>query len=72
MSALGLQLWWGLSLSCVPDVPRVPGVVVVAQEQQATWIRNFNPLVPTSARWPTSAGVYEPLYIYNQAAGEWV
>lgn len=46
--------------------------MVVAQEQQATWIRNFNPLVPTSARWPTAAGVYEPLYIFNEATGEWV
>ncbi len=72
MKALGCLLWLGLSLSCVPQVPREPGVVVVAQEQQATWIRNFNPLVPTSARWPTSAGVYEPLYIFNQATGEWV
>ena len=40
--------------------------LVISQEQQASWIRNFNPLTPGgSARWPTSAGIYEPLMRYN-------
>jgi peptide/nickel transport system substrate-binding protein len=43
------------------------------QEQQASWIRNFNPLIaPGTARWPTRAGVYEPLMIYNTLKGEFV
>jgi len=49
-----------------------PGVLVVSQEQQASWLRNFNPLNTTGgARWPSSAGIYEPLMIYNSVAGEW-
>jgi len=46
------------------------GVLVVSQEQQASWVRNFNPLTTaTSARWPTLAGVYEPLFIFNSVQG---
>ncbi|SEM02319.1 peptide/nickel transport system substrate-binding protein [Stigmatella aurantiaca] len=47
--------------------------MTVAQEQQASWIRNFNPLIaPGTARWPTRAGVYEPLMIFNTLKGEFV
>lgn len=63
---------WALLLACVEDVPREPGVAVLMLEQQATWIRNFNPFVPTSARRPTGSGVYEPLMIYNAMDGTWV
>jgi peptide/nickel transport system substrate-binding protein len=50
-----------------------PGVLVVVQEQQPAWIRNFNPLITTgAARWPTRSGIYEPLAIHNGATGEWV
>jgi peptide/nickel transport system substrate-binding protein len=49
-----------------------PGVLTLtAMEQQATWIRNFNPLMPGS-RWPSEAGIYEPLTVYNSMKGEWV
>ncbi len=49
-----------------------PGVLTLtAIEQQATWIRNFNPLMPGS-RWPSMSGIYEPLAIYNSMKGEWV
>lgn len=60
--------------SCVRDRPPVPaGVLVVSQEQQASWVRNFNPLTPATApRWPTLAGVYEPLYVYNGVKTEYV
>jgi peptide/nickel transport system substrate-binding protein len=48
-------------------------VLTVTQEAQASWIRNFNPLLaPGSARWPTRAGIYEPLFIYNTLKGEYV
>ena len=50
-----------------------PGVLVVSQEQQSSWIRNFNPLTSASAvRWPTLAGVYEPLYVFNSVKSEFV
>ncbi len=43
-----------------------PGVLTVSVEQQASWVRNFNPLVAAGgARWPTLGGVYEPLLIFN-------
>lgn len=67
MLALGL-------LACAdPVAPPQPGVMTVLQEQQAAWVRNFNPLLATGgARWPTSAGIYEPLLIYNRATGAFV
>ncbi len=46
-------------------------LTVTATEQQASWIRNFNPLMP-GGRWPSAAGIYEPLAIFNSAKGEWV
>jgi peptide/nickel transport system substrate-binding protein len=50
--------------------PLPPRVLVVSQEQQASWVRNFNPLTTaTSARWPTLAGVYEPLFVFNSVQG---
>ncbi len=62
------------AVACARDVPRAPaGVLVVSQEQQASWIRNFNPLTTaTSARWPTLAGIYEPLYVFNSQRSEYV
>lgn len=53
--------------------PPPEGVLVVSQEQQASWVRNFNPLTTaTPARWPTGAGVYEPLYVFNSVKSEHV
>ncbi len=53
--------------------PAAPGVLVVSQEQQSSWVRNFNPLTTaTSARWPTLAGIYEPLFVFNSVRTEYV
>lgn len=59
---------------CVRELPRPPeGVLVVSQEQQGAWIRNFNPLTPAGApRWPTLAGIYEPLFVFNSVTSEFV
>ena len=47
--------------------------LTIYQEAQLSWVRNFNPLSPAgSARWPTSAGIYEPLFIYNSMTAEYV
>lgn len=55
-----------------PEAAAPPGVLTVLQEQQAAWVRNFNPLLATGgARWPTAAGIYEPLLVYNRMSGEW-
>ncbi len=60
--------------SCVRETQRAPeGVLVVAQEQQASWVRNFNPLTTaTAARWPTLAGIYEPLFVFNSVKARYV
>ena len=40
--------------------------MTISKEQTQSWVRNFNPLAPgANARWPSVAGIYEPLFIYN-------
>ena len=59
---------------CAPERRPVPrGTLVVSQEKQASWVRNFNPLAPGGAElWPTKAGIYEPLMVFNTVKGEYV
>jgi peptide/nickel transport system substrate-binding protein len=55
------------------DSPKKRDGLIVYQESQISWTRNFNPLSPAgTARWPTKCGVYEPLYIYNSMTTKWV
>ncbi len=57
---------WSLWLGCQTTSTVPDDIVVVSQEQQVSWQRIFNPLLLNgSARWPTSAGIYEPMLIYN-------
>lgn len=66
VAALGIGLACAVSLHCAPPThTRAPGVMVVVQEQQGTWLRNFNPFLLGGARWPTAAGIHEPLLVYN-------
>lgn len=46
-----------------------PLLLTCNNEQQATWIRNFNPLMAEGAthRWPTRNAIYEPLFTWNTA-----
>lgn len=62
------------SAACVRErPPPPPGVLVVSVEQEASWIRNFNPLTPATApRWPTLAGIYEPLMVFSGVRGDFV
>jgi peptide/nickel transport system substrate-binding protein len=71
--AAAALLCGALAASCRVERAAPPAGVLTltATEQVATWTRNFNPLVPGS-RWPTAAGIYEPLAIYNSQRGEWV
>ena len=59
---------------CAPPKHELPaGVLVVSQEQLSSWVRNFNPLTPAAAsRWPTLAGVYEPMFVFNSIKSEQV
>lgn len=63
-----------IALTCTKHSPSTPpGILVVSQEQQASWVRNFNPLTTAAAaRWPTLAGIYEPLFVYNSVKAEYV
>ncbi|MEZ4532248.1 MAG: ABC transporter substrate-binding protein [Thermomicrobiales bacterium] len=46
-------------------------LVTISQEQQATWIKNFNPLNSAdTSRWPTQGGIYEPMAIYSTPQGQ--
>ena len=46
--------------------PLPEGVLLVTQEAASAWSRNFNPLTTAAApRWPTQAGSYEPLFVFN-------
>ena len=49
--------------------PATSGVMTISVAQQATWIRNFNPL-GSDNRFPTVHGIYEPMMIYNTVKGE--
>jgi peptide/nickel transport system substrate-binding protein len=45
----------------------------VSKEQQASWVRNFNPLAPGGAeRSFTKSGIYEPLLVFNTVTGAYV
>lgn len=69
VATIALLLWGG----CVTGEGVAPrGVLSVSVEQQSTWIRAFNPLAPGEARWPTRAGIYEPLMVHNAVKGAWV
>ncbi|MFT5680965.1 MAG: peptide/nickel transport system substrate-binding protein [Myxococcota bacterium] len=60
-----------LALGCVTETYHPPeGVMVVVQESHTSWLRNFNPLI-SSSRWPSTAGVYEPLLIFNPMQGSY-
>ncbi len=72
---VGLLIAVGWSLvagpGCLADKPPArSGVVTVSHQQSATWVRNFNPLMPNS-RWPAAAGVYEPMMVFNTAKDSW-
>ena len=59
--------------SCESNTNRDQEGLIVYQENQISWTRNFEPLNPVSiCRWPTRGGIYEPLYIYNPISTEWV
>jgi peptide/nickel transport system substrate-binding protein len=60
----------GARTASAQDIPQ-DELVTMSQEQQQTWIRNFNPLLAEgSVRWPTHCGIYEPLLIFNVLTGE--
>jgi peptide/nickel transport system substrate-binding protein len=68
--ALALVL---VATGCASPPPRERrDVLTVSVEQASSWVRNFNPLLVGTARWPTRGGIYEPLAIWNAVRGAWV
>src|SRR6185369_16727144 len=61
-----------LGAGCTSPPPPTRGILNVSVEQGSAWLRNFNPFLAGTARWPTRGGIYEPLLIWNAAAGKWV
>ena len=58
--------------SCENETDRDKEGLIIYQENQISWIRNFEPLNPVSVcRWPTKGAIYEPLYIYNPIKTDW-
>ena len=59
--------------SCENKTVRDQEGLIVYQENQVSWIRNFEPLNPVSiCRWPTRGGIYESLFLNNPITTDWV
>ena len=59
--------------SCDNRTVRDQEGLIVYQENQVSWIRNFEPLNPVSiCRWPTRGGIYESLFLNNPITTDWV
>ncbi len=62
-----------LSFACTKKSAKTEeGVAVVVPNARSTWIRNFNPFFKSQARWPATAGIYEPTIILNREKGKFV
>ena len=56
-----------------PTSKTPPPLIVTMGPRQAPWKRVFNPfLKEEDTRWPSVAGIYEPLIVYNRATGAYV
>lgn len=61
----------GALAGCVRDRREpAPGVLTVSVKQEASWVRNFNPL-STSSRWAARCAMYEPMLIFNVMSGDY-
>ena len=59
--------------SCENKTIRDKEGLIVYQENQISWVRNFEPLNPVSIpRWPTRGGIYESLFLNNPITTDWV
>ena len=58
--------------SCENQTGRDTGGLIIYQENQISWVRNFEPLNPVSVcRWPTRGAIYETLFLYNPIKIDW-
>jgi len=58
--------------SCGNQTGRDTEGLIIYQENQISWVRNFEPLNPVSVcRWPTRGAIYETLFLYNPIKIDW-
>ena len=58
--------------SCENQTGRDTEGLIIYQENQISWVRNFEPLNPVSVcRWPTRGAIYETLFLYNPIKIDW-
>jgi peptide/nickel transport system substrate-binding protein len=73
-AALGLVTAAGPALSrAAPAAAQESDLklVTISHQNPPTWVRNFNPFLdPNSVIWPTQAGIYEPMIVFNTINGE--
>ncbi len=55
-----------------PTTVPTPAFLTINMEQQATWVRNFNPFSPDARLQAAQGTIYEPMMIFNKATGELV
>ena len=63
------------SQATVPPQPTTApstAYLTVNMEQQATWVRNFNPFSPDARLQAGQGTIYEPMMIFNKTAGQLV
>ncbi len=60
--------------SAGPPPTTVPtaAFLTINMEQQATWVRNFNPFSPDARLQASQGTIFEPMMIFNKATGELV
>ena len=58
--------------SCENQTGRDTEGLIVYQENQISWVRNFEPLNPVSVcRWPTRGAIYATLFLYTPIKIDW-
>ena len=62
-----------VSAAAAAQTSQPPPLTITMGPRQAPWKRVFNPfLKEEDTRWPSVAGIYEPLIVYNRATGAYV
>jgi peptide/nickel transport system substrate-binding protein len=59
--------------AATPQATTAPSAafLTVNMEQQATWVRNFNPFSPDARLQAAQGTIYEPMMIFNKATVSW-
>jgi peptide/nickel transport system substrate-binding protein len=73
VSLAGASARWAPAASAAGSTPETPALTVTVGPRGGEWKRVFNPFRDDSeTRFPSGAGIYEPLIIYNRATGGYI